>query len=292
VAVDAPGVRSVLATCREAKNKNLAIVSGLCYRYEHAKRETMKRVHDGAVGDIVALHTTYNTGFLWSHKRQPDWSDMEWQVRNWLYFTWLSGDHNVEQHVHSLDKMAWAMQDEPPLRAVGTGGRQVRTAEDFGNVFDHHAVVYEYKNGVKLFAYCRQQDGTDKDVSDYVLGTQGTCEVMKHRITGKNKWQDVKEKGFKDDMYQNEHNELFASIRAGKPINNGDYMAKSTLLAIMGRMATYSGQVINWEMALNCQEDLTPAKYEFGELPVALVARPGITKYVMKKGLDGCIRVN
>jgi len=278
VAVDAPGVRSVLESCRAAKKKNLAVVSGLCYRYEKAKIETMKRIHDGAVGDIVALHTNYNARGLWSHPRQPGWSDMEWQLRNWLYFTWLSGDHNVEQHIHSLDKMAWAMKDKPPAKAVGLGGRQARTGPEYGHIFDHHAVVYEWDNGVKLFAYCRQQNGTATDVNDYVYGTLGHADVMAHKIFGKEPWRHVKDA--RDDMYQNEHDELFASIRAGKPINNGDYMCQSTLMAIMGRMATYTGQVITWNMAVNSEEDLTPAKYEFGDLPVAPVAIPGKTKYV------------
>ena len=277
VAVDAPGVRSVLASCEEAKKKNLAVVSGLCWRYHPAKRETMKRIHDGAVGDIVALQCSYNTGPLWSKDRQPGWSDMEWQIRNWLYFTWLSGDFNVEQHIHSLDKMAWAMKDQHPVRAVGLGGRQVRTDPKFGHIFDHFSVVYEYANGVKLFAYCRQQKGCKQDVSDHVMGTKGTCHVMQHQITGPAKWS---YKGPNADMYQIEHNELFASIRAGKPINNGDYMSKSTLMAIMGRMAAYTGQQITWEMAMNSKEDLTPAKYEFGPLPVPPVAIPGVTKFI------------
>ncbi len=276
VAVDAPGVRAVFEACREAKKKNLAVVSGLCYRYQRAKRETMKRVHDGAVGDIVALHTNYNTHGLWHKKREPGMSDMEWQLRNWLYFTWLSGDHIVEQHIHSLDKMAWAMRDEPPAKAFGLGGRQSRTRPEFGHIFDHHAVCFEYKNGVKLFSYCRQQDGTANDVTDYVLGTAGTCDVMKHAIAGKNPW---RYRGPKEDMYQNEHDELFASIRSGKPINDGEWMTQSTLLAIMGRMATYTGQVITREMALNSKEDLSPAKYELGPLPTPEVARPGVTKY-------------
>lgn len=277
VAVDAPGVRSVLASCEAARKKNLAVVSGLCWRYDPPKRETMKRVHDGGIGDIVALHCSYNTGFLWSKGRQPGWSDMEWQLRNWLYFTWLSGDFNVEQHIHSLDKMAWAMKDQPPLRAVGLGGRQVRTQPEFGHVFDHFSVVYEYPNGVKLFANCRQQARCATDVSDHVMGTKGTCHVMQHQITGPAKWS---YKGPKANMYQVEHDELFASIRAGKPINNGDYMAKSTLLAIMGRMAAYTGQQITWEQALNSKEDLSPAKYEFGPLPVPPVAVPGVTKFI------------
>jgi predicted dehydrogenase len=279
VAVDAPGVHSVMESCRKARDKNLAVVSGLCYRYEHAKRETMQRIHEGAVGDVVALHCTYNAGLLWSHARHPGMSDMEWQLRNWLYFTWLSGDHIVEQHIHSLDKMLWAMKDVPPLKANGTGGRQQRTAKEFGNIFDHHAVVFEWPSGVKLFSYCRQQANTTKDVSDFVMGTQGTADVMKHAITGKSAWKHKRTPDFPDDMYQNEHDELFASIRAGKPINNGDYMCQSTLLAIMGRMATYTGTTITWEMALNSREDLTPAKYEFGDLPVPPVPVPGVTKF-------------
>jgi len=277
VAVDAPGVRSVLQSCREAKKKNLAVVSGLCYRYENSKRETMKRVHEGAVGDIVALHCCYNTAGLWKKARQPDWSDMEWQMRNWLYFTWLSGDHIVEQAIHSLDKMIWAMKDIPPARAIGLGGRQVRTSQDYGHIFDHHSVVYEWPSGVKMFHTCRQQDGTFKDVNDYVMGTLGTADVMRHTITGKHPWKHVKDPN--DEMYQNEHNELFASIRAGQPINDGERMCQSTLLAIMGRMATYTGEQITWEKALNSKEDLSPPKYEFGPLPVPPVARPGVTKF-------------
>ncbi len=280
VAVDAPGVREVLAMCAEAKKKNLSLVSGLCFRYEPAKRETMKRVHDGAIGDIVALHTSYNIGPLWIKPRQSGWSDMEWQMRNWLYFTWLSGDHIVEQHVHSLDKMAWAMGDKYPLRATGMGGRQARTQPEYGHIFDHHAVVFEYEGGIKLFSYCRQQAGCANDISDHVMGTKGTCEVMKHTINGQNPWRYRASSDGSEDMYQIEHNELFASIRAGTPINNGGYMTKSSLMAIMGRMATYTGQVITWEQALNSKEDLTPAKYEFGDLPVPPVAKPGVTKFV------------
>jgi predicted dehydrogenase len=279
VAVDAPGIRSVLETCELARKRNLSLVSGLCYRYEHAKRETMKRIHEGAVGDLVALQCTYNTGYLRVFDHQPGWSDMEWQLRNWLYFTWLSGDHNVEQHVHSLDKMAWAMGDQYPVKAAGTGGRQVRTEPKYGQIFDHHSVVYEYANGVKLFSTCRQQAHCANDVSDFVMGTRGTCAVMKHAITGENPWRHHASPGVKDDMYQNEHGELFASIRSGNPINNGDYMTRSSLMAILGRMATYTGQVITWDMALNSKEDLTPPKYEFGDLPVAPVAMPGKTKF-------------
>jgi predicted dehydrogenase len=288
-AVDGPGVRAVMQACEEAKKRDLSVVAGLCWRYHHGMRETMKRVHDGMIGDITSLQCTYNTGGLWSEKHRSEWSDMEWQLRNWLYFTWLSGDFNVEQHVHSLDKMAWVMQNEYPIRAVGSGGRQVRTDPLYGNIFDHHCVAYEYKNGVKLFSACRQQVGCVSDVSDHIMGSKATCHVETDRpprgtiMAGEKKlWQSVasRRNAPRDDMYQNEHDELFASIRAGKPINNGEWMAKSTLMAIMGRMATYTGQAITWDMAMNSKEDLTPPAYEFGHLPVAPIARPGVTKFV------------
>ena len=277
VAVDAPGVRSVIDSCRIAKTKNLAVVSGLCWRYHFGKRETMNRIHEGQIGDIVAMHTNYLVGGLWHRKRQEGWSDMEYQLRNWLYYTWLSGDHIVEQHIHSLDKTIWAMKDEPPISAVGLGGRQVRTSSDFGHIFDHHAVVYEFKSGAKVFSYTRQQDGCFNEVNDFIMGTQGSCDVMKHEIKGKNPWKMARRT--QDDMYQNEHNELFASIRAGKPINDGEWMSRSTLMAIMGRMATYTGKMITWDMAYNSKEDLSPANYNFGPAPTPEVAKPGVTKF-------------
>jgi predicted dehydrogenase len=280
MAVDAPGVRSVLASSREAKKRNLALVAGFCYRYEHVKRDLMKRVHDGDIGDIVSLQCTYNTGALWHRERENGWDDMTWQLRNWPYFTWLSGDHIVEQACHSLDKMAWAMKDQTPIKAVGTGGRQTRTGKEFGHIFDHHAVVFEYKNGVKMFHFCRQQKGCKSEVSDHIYGTLGAANIINqktHRITGKKAV--VFQRKPNDDMYQNEHNELFACIRAGKPINDGERMATSTMLAVLGRMCTYTGQEITWEAAMNSKEDLTPAKYDFGQLAVAKVAQPGETKF-------------
>jgi predicted dehydrogenase len=280
VAVDAPGVRSVLATCQEAARRRLSVVSGLCWRYDDGMRETFRKMHDGGVGDIVAMQCNYNTGYLWVRRRQPSWSDMEWQMRNWLYFTWLSGDFNVEQHVHSLDKMAWAMRDQYPVKAVGLGGRQVRTGPEYGNIFDHMATVYEYASGIKAFSYCRQQADCASETKDYIFGTTGRCDVMGHTITGKNPWRFRQARSRRRDMYQNEHNELFAAIRSGNPINNGDYMAKSTLMAIMGRMACYTGQEITWEQALNSHEDLTPPRYAWDvSLPVPPVAKPGVTRF-------------
>lgn len=277
VAVDAPGVRSVLASCEEAKKKNLSIVSGLCWRYHHPKQETIARCQDGAIGDILVMQCTYNTGKLKHVDRKPEMTDMEWQVRNWTYFTWGSGDMIVEQHIHSIDKAAWVLRGAYPVKATATGGRQVRTGPEFGHIYDHFNTVYEYENGAKCFSACRQIMGCDNDITDHFFGTKGTCDVFKHQISGEKAW---KYAGAENNMYQTEHDELFASIRSGKPINNGEYMAKSTLMAIMGRMSAYTGKTITWDMAFNSKEDLTPPKYEWGPIAVPPVATPGVTKFM------------
>jgi predicted dehydrogenase len=283
VAVDAPGVRSVLATCEEAKKKGLSIVSGLCLRYETGFRETVKRIHDGALGDIFTLQANDYRGAIWVEPRRDSWTDMEWQMRNWYYFTWLCGDFNVEQHVHYLDVCSWVLKNEYPVRAIGTGGRQVRTGPEFGHIYDHFSVTYEYANGAKLFSNCRQQKGCNNDMSAQAVGTKGRAEFAERKrgLAIKSPSGDWTYEGPESDLYQIEHNELFASIRAGQPINNGEYMARSTLLAIMGRMAAYTGKVITWEMALNSKEDLTPPKYAWDvPLSVPPVAMPGVTKFV------------
>ncbi len=287
VAVDAPGVRVVQAACDKAKQKRLSIVSGLCYRYHPGVRETLKRVEDGGVGRIVAIQETYNCGPPWfrNKPRQSPWTEMEYQMRNWYPFTWLSGDHNVEQHVHSLDKAAWALGDQPPVRAWGSGGRQVRSEDAIGQIFDHHAVVYEFADGVRVYSHCRRQAGCSNDVSDHILGTKGRCDVLKHRIEGETPWH---YEGPKGNMYDLEHQALFASIRGGTPINNGLYMARSTMWAILGRMVTYTGRTITWEQALQSQESLAPAAYRWDADPPVLpdkngnypIAVPGVTKFV------------
>jgi predicted dehydrogenase len=285
VAVDAPGIRSVLASGEEAAKKNLAVVSGLCWRYHHGVKATMQRVLDGAIGDVVAMQETYLTGTLWHRGRKPDDTEMKYQVRNWYYFTWLSGDFNNEQHVHSLDKSLWAMHDEPPARAWGLGGRQVRTDPMYGDIYDHHAVVYEWPNGVRCYSYCRQQAGCYSDVSDIFLGTKGQANILKFRTDGQEKWKFDGEGG---NMYELEHQALFQSIRSGKPINNSVYMARSTMLAILGRMVDYTGQALTWEQAINSQQSLSPSAYTWdaepptkpgadGKYPVAI---PGVTKLV------------
>jgi predicted dehydrogenase len=276
VAVDAPGVQDVLATAEEARRKKLSVVSGLCLRYDAAYREAMSRLHDGAIGDVHTLLANDYRGPIWVKPRQPDWSDMTWQMRNWYYFKWLCGDFNVEQHVHNLDVCAWAMQGYP-TRAVGMGGRQVRTSEEFGDIYDHHSVVYEYESGARLISNTRQQAGCYNNISTVFVGSKGHADISERRstITGSTTWRyDAKHK----NMYQVEHDELFASIRAGQPINNGDYMAYSTLLAIMGRMATYTGKEITWDQALNSSEALVPEAYAWDAKPPKVeIAMPGLT---------------
>jgi predicted dehydrogenase len=204
-------------------------------------------------------------------------------MRNWYYFTWLSGDFNVEQHVHFLDTCAWVMKNEYPVRALGLGGRQVRTGPEFGHIYDHFSIVYEYANGVRLFSNCRQQKDCVSELSADVLGSKGRAHLSERRrkplvIQTDKEWL---YDGPKNHMYQAEHDELFASIRAGKPINNGEYMAHSTLLAIMGRMAAYTGKLITWKEALNSREDLSPPAYDWNvKLPIPPVAMPGRTKFI------------
>jgi predicted dehydrogenase len=285
VAVDGPGIRSILETSEEAKKKNLNLVSGLCWRYHTGVQETMKRVLGGEIGDIVAIQETYLAGSLWHRGHQPEWTEMEYQMRNWYYFTWLSGDHNVEQHIHSLDKAMWTMHDEPPEFAWGLGGRQVRTDNKYGDIYDHHAVLYQWGNGVPCYAYTRQQPGCFGETNDVILGTKGRASVLKFRIEGAKPWEF---KGPKCNMYVAEHEALFKAIRSGKPINNGVYMARSTMLAILGRMVNYTGKKITWEEALNSKELLAPKSYDWKAAPPTLpdatgkypVAIPGVTKFV------------
>jgi predicted dehydrogenase len=251
-------------------------VSGLCWRYDLGVRETMKRIQDGAIGDVVAIQENYLTGTLWHRGRQPNWSEMEYQMRNWLYFTWLSGDHIVEQHIHSLDKAVWLNGDKAPTRCFGLGGRQVRTDKQFGQAYDHFAVCYEWDSGVKCFSYTRQMADCSNDVDDYILGSKGQAALLRHTIKGASDW---RYRGPKPSMYDVEHKELFAGIRSGNIINNGDYMCQSTLMSIMGREACYTGQSITAEAMLNSPVVLGPEKYEWTDIKVPEIAMPGVTKF-------------
>ncbi len=276
VAVDPVGIRRVIAASEVATKKGLAIVAGTQRRHEQNYLEVMQRIHDGAIGEVVGGQCYWNQGFLWVHARKPEYSDMEWQIRNWLYFTWASGDHICEQHIHNIDVMNWALGG-PPIRAMGMGGRQVRTAPVCGHIFDHFAIEFEYPNGAIIQSMCRQIDGTKGRVGEHLVGTKG------HANPGR--WikgvEDFRFRGKRRDPYVQEHADLIASIRAGKPLNEGRRVAESTLTAIMGRMSAYTGKEITWDFALNSSQlDLSPPRYEFGPLATPKVAMPGRTPLI------------
>jgi predicted dehydrogenase len=273
IAVDGPGIRTVLATYEQAKAKGLGIAAGTQRRHQTGYLETMKRIHDGAIGRIVSARCYWNQGFLWKKDREAGWTDAEWQIRNWLYFTWLSGDHIVEQHVHNIDVVNWAKQAHP-VRALALGGRQVRTGSDFGHIFDHFAVDYEYADGTPLMSMCRQIGGCDNSVSESLAGEKGACQVDRYTITGASAWR-FREKD--NRPYVQEHTDFIAAIRKGSPYNELKDVAESTLTAIMGRMSAYTGKVVTWEQALNSKETLVPANLAFGPLPTPPVPMPGQT---------------
>jgi myo-inositol 2-dehydrogenase/D-chiro-inositol 1-dehydrogenase len=283
VATDAPGVRRFLAAAAESKAKGLGCQSGFCWRSKYAERETYSRIEKGLIGEVRAAYGTYMGGTPWVKERKPEWSDLEYQLRNWMYFCWLSGDHLVEQAVHTVDKMSWAFGDVAPISATGQGGRQQRVEEQYGHIYDHFTIVYEYPNSARGIIACRQQQGCASDVSDHILGTKGHVRKTSGRLyrmeSGSDAW---KFQGENNDMYQTEHDEFVASIRAGKPVNFADKLAHSSMVAILGRMSAYTGQTITWEDACNSKEDLRPpGPLDFSsKLPFPPVPVPGRTKFI------------
>lgn len=279
VAVDPVGCRSVMETSDLAAKKGLAIVSGTQRRHDPVYIETIKRIQDGAIGDLTSGQCYWCQGGLWSKPKEAGWSNMEWQIRNWLYFDWLSGDHIVEQHVHNLDVMNWLMGG-PPKSAFGQGGRQVRTDPLYGNIFDHFAIEFEYPNGARVISMCRQIEGSGHRVSEFIVGTKGTSDPH-GKITGPGSAVWKYESAANINPYVQEHADLIASIREGKPLNEGRRVAESTLTAIMGRISAYTGQTVSWGWAMNSSKlDLSPQKYEMGDLAVNEVPVPGKTKLV------------
>jgi predicted dehydrogenase len=277
VAVDATGIRKVIAAAEEAKQKGLAVVAGTQRRHQAGYIASMKHIHDGAIGDVVGGQVYWNMGFLWSKPRESSWSDVEWQIRNWLYFTWLSGDHIVEQHVHNLDVANWAIGTHP-VKVMGMGGRQVRVQPEFGNIYDHFAIDLEYPNGVHVMSMARQIAQCADNVSERIVGTKGTFDSNGYRFTGDAKGIRFREKEV--NPYVQEHIDLLASIRAGKPLNELVQVAESTMTAIMSRMSAYTGKAITWEEAMNSKLDIVPKDLAFGPMPVPPVAMPGITEFV------------
>ena len=276
MATDGPGVRSVLASAKLAQEKKLSLVSGFCWRYHTAKRATIAEIENGRIGDLRAIYTTYNTGPLHRHDRKEGWSDWEFQLRNWQHFDHLSGDHLVEQAVHSLDKMMWVMNGVLPEKVTGVGGRIAREGESSGNIYDHFGLTYEFPGGVRGFHMARQIPNCANDNSDHFIGSRGTAYMDwdNHTITGESEW---KFEGKSNDMYQQEHDELFRSIRAQTPMNDGEWMANSTLCAIMGRMAAYTGRTVTWQEALESEDALMPGpdQWQWGPLATNPVPIPG-----------------
>jgi myo-inositol 2-dehydrogenase / D-chiro-inositol 1-dehydrogenase len=282
VAVDAPGVRSVLASAQVFRDKRLSLASGFCWRANAGNRELYERVLEGQIGTVQAVYSTYLTGPIGPKGRRERESDFEYQVRNWYPHLWLSGDHIVEQAVHSIDKQQWAFNDALPISAVGVGGRAARgSGPEEGNIWDHFSIAYEYSDGRRAFHFCRQIAGASGDNTDHIYGTEGRAIVEgwtpNYELVGKSPWF---YEGEGNDMYQQEHDDLFASIRAATPLDHGEWMAHSTLVAIQGRMAAYTGQVITWEQALESQQVLGPATFEPRDLPLDPPAVPGKTPYV------------
>ena len=274
VAVDPAGVRKFIETSRKADQKKLSVVGGFVFRREPTHIEIIKRIHDGEIGDITGGVSYYNVGYLWHHPRQPEWSELEYQCRNWLYFTWLSGDLIVEQNIHRLDIQNWIMKC-PPVSAYGMGGRQVRTDPAYGNIFDHFAVEFEYPNGVRITNMCRQIDGCDNRVSEQYFATKGTADPAAYiQVTGGKKTR-IKEQSLAD-AYCKEHKDLIEAITTGTHINEGQRLAESSLTAVMGRMSAYTGKQVTWEQAMESKLDLWPKEpLVMGPFPVAPVAIPG-----------------
>jgi predicted dehydrogenase len=274
VAVDGTGIRKVLAAYEEANKKGLSVVTGTQRRHQAGYIESMKRIHDGAIGDLVAGRVYWNQGDIWAHKRQGGWSDTEYQIRNWYHFLWLCGDHIVEQHVHNLDVACWALKAHP-VRAVGMGGRQVISDPERGESYDHFAVDYEFPNGVHVLSMCRQIPECANDISETIAGSKGQWHSSGYRFTGK---REGRIRIHEVNPYVQEHIDLLESIASHRPINELKQVAQSTLVAIMGRMSAYTGKAVSWEKALNSKLDTFPAHLAWGPMPEPAVPKPGVTE--------------
>ena len=277
VCVDAVGARSVLETAAMADTKGLCIVTGTQRRHSASYLEMMRRIEDGAIGEVIGGQCYWNQEGLWVKKQQPSWSDMEWQCRNWLYFDWLSGDHIVEQHVHNIDVLNWALGG-PPVKATGVGGRQQRTAPEYGNIYDHFAVEFEYANGARVLSMCRQIVGSNKRVGERIVGTKGVADGDGRIVAGRRTWEAAEDAM---NPYVQEHIDLIAAIRRGEKINELRTVTDSCLTAIMGRMAAYTGREVSMNWLLNASKlDLMPKNLAFGPNPVSPVPVPGQAELV------------
>jgi predicted dehydrogenase len=287
-AIDPAGVHMVTAACELAKKKGLSVMSGLHSRHHPGYQETIKRIHDGAIGHIVSIEENFLRPPYGLYPRLPLYkTEVEYQFANQYHFTWLSGDDVPQSLVHNVDRATWAMNGEVPIKAHGLGGRSGTYGnEKYGNVFDHHSVVYEYASGVRMYAFCRTTDGCYNEYSSIILGSKGRCNLMACRIEGETDWH-YTGKGF--NPYDIEHKVLFEAIRSGKPFNAGSYMAPSTMIGVLGQLSCYSGKQVTWDQAMKSNfayspkpEDVRldmapPVRFDkaVGDYPV--FARPGFT---------------
>ena len=287
VAVDPVGIRRLLKAAKLSKEKNLTVVAGTQRRHQNHYIEILKRVQDGAIGDIVSGQCYWNMGPLWvadakkywDKYQAGEWSDMEYQCRNWLFHVWLSGDHICEQHVHNIDIMHWGIGKNPEM-VLGIGGRQERVQPQYGNGFDHFAVELEFPGGVRVSSICRQQTGSSSKVAERLVGTKGQTytDGTSGYIIGENAYE---YEGENVNPYVQEHTNLINSIRNGDGFNEAEQVAMSTMSAIAGRMSAYTGREMKWEWAFQASKlDLSPPKYEFGDLAVDPPAIPGVTKLI------------
>jgi predicted dehydrogenase len=287
VATDPAGVKKVLETAELARQKKLNVVVGLQRHYQNSYRELLKRVKDGMIGEITSGQVWWNNDGVWVKMREPSQTEMEYQMRNWYYFNWLCGDHITEQHIHNIDVMNW-FKGAYPVKAQGMGGRQVRTGKEYGEIYDHHYVEFHYADGSIMNSQCRHIKGTYAIVDEMLVGTKGVVKCGRAEIISKDKTLYKFDKKTENNPYQTEHDELFAAIAKGEyKFADAENGAKATMTAILGRMATYSGEVIEWDKALNSGINLQPAKYAWdAEPPVKPdangfypIATPGVTKY-------------
>jgi predicted dehydrogenase len=287
VATDPAGVKKVLEAAEIAKQKKLNVVVGLQRHYQNSYRELYKRVQDGMIGDITSGQVWWNNDGVWVKMREKGQTEMEYQMRNWYYFNWLCGDHINEQHIHNIDVMNW-FKGGYPVKAQGMGGRQARTGKEFGEIYDHHYVEFHYADGSIMNSQCRHIKGTYAIVDEMLVGTKGTVKCGAAQIVNKGKTLYQYDKALENNPYQSEHDELFAAIAKGEyKFADGENGAKATLTAIMGRMATYSGEVMEWDKVLNSGINIMPSKFAWDANPPVLpdangfypIAMPGQTKY-------------
>jgi len=287
-AIDPVGVRRIQAVCDLAKEKGLSIVSGLQSRFQRGWQETVKRIHDGIMGDVVAMQSMFLRGPYEVVKRDPKLTEIQYQFRNWYHFRWLSGDDVPQSLVHNVDRMSWIMKEEMPTWAFGLAGRSASFGEVYGDMFDHHTAVYEYKSGARLYALCRTQDGCYGNSGDIIMGTKGTCHLARCRIEGETNWQFP---GPDNNPYEAEQKALIDSVREGKPLNSGAYMVGSTMIGVLGQIACYTGRETTWEEAYKSDLQYGPPPDESsfdtkppsvpdktGNYPLPMPGMPGITK--------------